>query len=180
MIDRVRNPGSGYTVFRYAGNVLAYAQEVRVTSPVPVADAVRIQPLNARRPLEIVTAGAHTGGTITLVLIELANEAIWQRLSSSLNGAQDIVDIMRLQAEIDPDPGVTIDRYIVPPQPSIPPRHETYYGCVITRVQDDETINIGAMQIQKEVDVAFTYSKKFWINNGNRARDLSTAAGINR
>ena len=177
MADRVRVLGSGFTVFRYGGQIIAFAQEVRVGGPTPVADPVRIQPLNARRPLEILTPGAHSGGTLTMVLTELYNGAVWQHLSARLNGAQDIVDIMRLQAEIDPDPGITVERIINPPIPNQPQRKETYYGCIITRVADDETINIGAMQVDKEIDVAYTYSRKDWINNGDRARDLDPAAG---
>lgn len=178
MADRVRNPGSAYTVFRYAGQILGYADEVRVVSPTPVAPEVRVQPLNSRRPVEIVTAGAHTGGTLTMVLIELYSGAVWQRLSAALNNAQDIVDIMRLQTEIDPSGGgVTVERLVNSPVPGNPQRRETYYGCVITRVQDDETINITSMTVNKEIDVAFTHSKKWWINGGDRARDLSTNVG---
>lgn len=168
MADRVRVLGSGFTYFKFDGNILAFAQEVRITSPVPVADAQRIQPLNAQRPIEIVTAGAHTGGTLIMVLTELYNQSVWQRLSAQLGNTQDIVDIMRVITESDPAHGITIDRFINPPMKAKSLYHETYYGCVITRVQDDETINIGAMSINKEIEVAFTHSKKMWINGGNR------------
>lgn len=180
MADRYRNSGSGYTVFRYAGNILASAEEVRVTGPAPVAPEVRIQPLNARRPVEIMTSGAHTGGSLTMVLIELYAGEVWQRLSAQMNGAQDIVDIMRLQQEVDPNgPGITVDRIINSPIPGQAQRIETYYGCKIIRVQEDETINIRSMQVNKEIEVAYTHSVKNWINGGNRARDLSPRVGAN-
>jgi len=176
MADRVRVVGSGYTYFRYAGNILAFAQEVRVSAPTPVATEVRVQPLNAQRPVEIITAGAHTGGTLTMVLTELYNGAVWQRLSANLNASQDIVDIMRVQAEADPT-AITFEKVVVPPIPGLAVRKEIYYGCRITRVADDETINIEAMKVDKEIDVAYLYSIKSWINGGNRLFPLNTATG---
>jgi len=172
MADRVRVGGSAYTIFKFLGNVVAFAQEVRVASPTPVADHVRVQPLNARRPAEIITAGAHTGGTLTLQLTELYNESFWQRFGGRHKNAQDIVDIMRLEAENDPD-ALQLIKIVNPPTPGRASMHETYYGCRIVRVADDETINIATMQINKELDIAYTYSTKDWINGGNRLYDLS-------
>ena len=178
MADRVRVQGGGFTYFKFEGSVLAFAEEVRVTTPTPVAPEQRIQPLNAQRPVEIVTAGAHTGGTLTMVLTELYSQAVWQRLSARFNGAQDIVDIMRVITELDPANGITVDRFINPPMASKSLYHETYYGCVITRVADDETINVGAMSVNKEIDVAFTHSKKMWINGGNRLYPFSGVGSV--
>jgi hypothetical protein len=176
MADRVRVGGSGYTYFRFEGNILAFAQEVRVAGPAPVAAEVRVQPLNAQRPVEIITAGAHTGGTLTMVLTELYNGAVWQRLSAKLNASQDIVDIMRLQAQSDPT-ALTVEKVIAPPIPGLSARKETYYGCRIIRVQEDETINIGAMRIDKEIDVAYLYSVKDYVGGGNRLFPLNPATG---
>lgn len=176
MADRVRVGGSGYTYFRYAGNILAFAQEVRVAGPAPVADYVRVQPLNAQRPVEIITAGAHTGGTLTMVLTELYNGAVWQRLSAKLNASQDIVDIMRHQAESDPT-AITVEKVINPPIPGLASRKETFYGCRIVRVQEDETINITSMKIDKEIDVAYLYSVKDYVGGGNRLYPLNPATG---
>src|SRR4051794_11539596 len=106
MADRVRVTGSGFTYFKFGNDILAFAEEVEVTSPTPVAPEQRIQPLNAQRPVEIVTAGAHTGGTLRLMLTELYNQAVWQRLSAQFNASQDIVDIMRTIAENDVTPGI--------------------------------------------------------------------------
>lgn len=179
MADRVRVGGSGYTYFRYAGNILAFAQEVRLSGPTPVADYVRVQPLNAQRPVEIITAGAHTGGTLTMVLTELYNGSVWQRLSAQLNASQDIVDIMRHQAEADPT-AITVEKVVASPIPGIGTRRETFFGCRIVRVADDETINIGAMRIDKEIDVAYLWSEKSNINGGNRLFPLNPATGANR
>jgi hypothetical protein len=179
MADRVRVGGSGYTYFRYAGNILAFAEEVRVAGPAPVADYVRVQPLNAQRPVEIITPGAHTGGTLTMVLTELYNKAVWQRLSAALNNSQDIIDIMRHQAESDPE-AIVFEKIINPPQPGLPNRVETFFGCRIVRVQEDETINIRAMRIDKEIDVAYLYSVKHYINGGNRLFELNPATGTSQ
>lgn len=173
MADRVRVVGSGYSYFRYAGNIIAFAEEVTVQGPQPVAAEQRIQPLNAQRPVEIVTAGAHTGGTITLTLTELYGQSVWQRLSANLGGAQDIVDIMRYQAQLDPT-AITFERLINPPLPGLATQKESYHGIRITAVADDETVNIGAMSIHKPLTLAYLYSVKDWIRGGNRLFPLTT------
>lgn len=174
---RARVGGSAFTVFKFDNKIMAFAEEVSVQEPQPVAAAEPIQPLNAQRPLEIITPGAHSGGTITLTLTELYNQSVWQRLSASLNNAQDIVDIMRIIAERDPEKAFTLDQYILPPMASErkkgPQYHRTFYGCVITNVGDEPPINIRTMRIDRTVTLMYTYDKKFWINGGNRVYGLA-------
>lgn len=168
--QRVRVPGSGFTVFHWNGTgtdqIIAFAQQVTVNSVPPVADAVPIQPLNAQHPVEIVTAGAHTNGVLTLQLTELYGQSVWQRLSG-LADSQDIVDIMRTVAGLNQ--GIQISRIINPP-PGIAGKTqvETYYNCVITAVEDNETIDITTMRVDKNVTVWYTNSIKNWINGGQR------------
>jgi hypothetical protein len=182
--QRVRVLGSGFTVFHWnpgggeADKVIGFAREVRVAGVTPVAQPSVIQPLNAPQPLEIVTPGAHTNGVLTLVLTDLYNQAVWQRLSALAN-SQDIVDIMRTVAARSQ--GIKITKWVKPPQglqnEGFDPTPgngyaETYFDCVIARVGEDETINIEAMEIHKEVEVWYTYSKKLWINGGARSHPL--------
>jgi hypothetical protein len=168
--QRVRVPGSGFTVFHWNAegteHIIAFAQQVTVNSVPPVADAVAIQPLNAQHPVEIVTPGAHTNGVLTLQLTELYGQSVWQRLAG-LSNSQDIVDIMRTVAGLNR--GIQISRIIKPP-PGVADRIqvETYYNCVITAVEDSETIDITQMRVDKNVTVWYTNSIKNWINGGRR------------
>jgi hypothetical protein len=164
---RTRIGGQGYTVFTWEGEVIALAESVTVTAPQPVSPAQPIQPLNATEPIEIITAGAHGPGTLTLTLTELYESSVWQRLSGLAN-SQDLVDIMRTIASIDKSGGIQLQKIVIPPVKDFPTYVETFYNCVISNVTDNETIDIRAMQIQKDIEVMFTHSKKSWINNGNR------------
>src|SRR6476646_2993387 len=124
---RARVGGSGYTVFHWSDpngttsgfggnassvNLIGYAENVTVNPIQPVAQPEVIQPLNAQRPLEIITPGAATNGTITLTLVELYNFSVWQRLATLAN-SQDIVDIFRTMASLDQ--GIHITKTIRPP-----------------------------------------------------------------
>lgn len=165
--SRVRT-GGVYTTFTWddgtGEKVIAFADEVRTSGVTPVADPAVIQPLDQKRPVEIITPGAHRNGVITLVLTELYNSSVWQRLGSLAN-SQNLVDIFRTVAALNN--GIKITKYITPPvglanNPN-GAYHETFYDCVVARVTDDETINVTTMQINKEIEVWFTYSRKFWI-----------------
>lgn len=177
---RVRVGGSGFTVFQWkdaAGtHIIGFAQNVTVNPVQPVAPPVAIQPLNAQRPLEIITPGAHTTGTMTLTLTELYNQAIWQRMAILAN-SQDIVDIMRTLAA--QQNGVTITKTIRPGylQPGQGQYSETFFGVVVASVDDQgETIGIETMELNKTMTLMYTHSKKNWVNGGDYQwpRDVRT------
>lgn len=152
----VRVPG-GFTVFHWNNEVIGYADEVRVTSVRPVADAQVIQPMNALRPLEIATPRAHGAGTIVLVLIELYNQTAWGRLAE-LGGTNDIIDIMERVAALNN--GVSVTKYVRPPRGN--DYSETFYNCVVTDLADNENIRIDTMPlaINKELTLMYTWSMK--------------------
>lgn len=160
---RTRVLGSGNTVFMWEGQVIGFANSVTVEPPVPVADPVVIQPLNAPRPVEIVTAGAHRNGIIRLTLTELYNRPVWDRLAG-LAGTQDLVDIMRTIAARDK--GIEIVKRVKPHVPGLSEYSEHYYNCVVARVNDGETIDITTMEIHKELEVWYTHSLKLHVNGG--------------
>lgn len=148
-----------YTYFHWDGKLIAYADEVRVAGVTPVAPAQVIQPMNATRPLEIVTPGAHTNGSITLVLTELYGQAVWQRLSK-LTGSENVVEIMKTIAGLDA-PGITVTKFVTPPHGT--PYSESYYNCVIVRADESENIRVDTMSVNKEVEIWYTHSDKSWI-----------------
>lgn len=169
--SRVRVLGSGFTVFHWndgtRDQIIGFANEVRVAGVTPVADPAVIQPINALRPVEIATPGAHREGRITLVLTDLYNQAVWQRLSS-LSNSNDIIDIFRTVAGMSN--GITLSKIVTPPaglanNNSGGPYIESYYECVIASVRDDETIRVETMTIDKEIELWYTYQRKHWINS---------------
>lgn len=172
MAQRVR-VGGGFTVFHWSnttdpGGVIAFADTVQVTGVQPVAAAQAIQPMNALRPVEIVTPRAHGNGVITLTLTDLYGQAVWQRLAGLAN-SNDIIDIMEYMASLDE--GVRITRYVEPPNQAT--YAETYYNCMIVRADDSETIRIDTMSINKEIEVWYTHNRKHWINAPSRAATFS-------
>jgi len=73
--------GSGVTVMKFGGDVVAFCNGVTVTWPSAVAEAVPVQPMDAIRPLEIVTARAIGAGTIALTLTNLYFLQIFDRFN---------------------------------------------------------------------------------------------------
>lgn len=181
---RVRIGGSGFTVFHWLDpgvsgpgsgvNLIGYAENVTVNPIQPVAAPEVIQPLNAQRPLEIITPGAATNGTITLTLVELYNKAIWQRFSTLAN-SQDIVDIFRTMASRSQ--GIHLTKMI---KPSTGDKNywETFYNVVVASVEDNgETIDVRTMSVQKQMTLWYTHSLKSWIHGGSFQWDRDVRTG---
>lgn len=179
---RARVGGAGFTVFQWKDdvgtNIIGYAENVTVNPVTPVAQPEVIQPLNAQRPLEIITSGAQTNGTITLTLVELYNAAIWQRMAALAN-SQDIVDIMRTLAA--QQNGVTVTKVI---RPGYVPAGtadytETFFNVIVASVEDNgENITIQTMSVQKQMTLWYTHSKKSWINGGDYLWPRDTQTGL--
>jgi hypothetical protein len=170
---RVRVGGSGFTVFHWRSQPIAFARQIAHTGPEPVGPGpVAIQPMDAKRPVQVITPEAAGMGSLTLELYELYGERVWDRLvrEISANGevAHDLVDVFRIVAA-SPDP-INMTKFIKPPvlggNTSIPTYAEQYYGCVITNVQNGETIEIGTMEVLKQITVAYRYMR---IIEGNRS-----------
>lgn len=179
---RARVGGSGFTTLQWkddAGtHLIGYVENVTINPVQPVAPPQVIQPLNAQRPLEIITPGAHREGTITLTLTELYDKAIWQRMAS-LAKSQDIIDIMRTVAAMDN--GVTMTKTIRPGyrQDGQGFYSETYFNIVVASVEDSgETIDITTMRVDKTMSLMYTHSKKSWINGGDYVWPRDTRAGF--
>ena len=169
--------GSKFTVFHWGNDLIAHCNQVAHTTPAPVADAVAIQPIDARRPLEIVTANAVGMGTLVLEIVELYGFKVWQELSSlaaAINGGKgvdglpqnantraennktDLADIFNAVAS-SANP-ISVTKYVYPPAGSKQKNYtEQYFNCVISNFQDGETITIGTMQLYKQITVNYTH-----------------------
>jgi hypothetical protein len=164
--------GSGNTVLQAQdGKNIAFLKSVQDTPPTPLGggaggSAVVIQPLDAQYPVEIVTSNAVGAGTLTLTLIEVWEEEAWQRIigykdakslvgETAVRGANDSRIIPR-KGVFDLNTGdLKLTKIIT--TPSGVTRGKVYTGCVITNVEEGETVEIGSMT--KDVTVTVMYTK---------------------
>lgn len=190
--NRVRVGGSGFTVFTFGGQPIAFAQQIQHTSPTPVGPGpVAIHPMDEPYPVQVITPAASGMGSLTLNLYELYNSKVWDRLgaqlgyvgtpagplgnsnngsfgNSILNGAVDLVDVFIRIAE-QPAGTVNVVKYIRPPLlggTQGRPYSEEYHNCVITNIIDGEAIEVGTMEVTKQVTVAYTHMTR----NGQRSK----------
>lgn len=178
--NRVRVGGSGFTVFTFMGQPLYFCQQVSHTAPTPVGPGpVAIQPMDEPRPIQVITPAAAGMGSLVLNLYELYNSKPWDLLggqpgtaaatqlgnsnntafgASILNGAQDIADIFVRVAEVDPK-YLSVVKIIRPPflaGLAGKSYYEVYHNCVITNITDSETVEIGTMEVLKQVTIGYT------------------------
>lgn len=111
--------------------------------------------------------GANLGGTLQAPFGNLVNGG-QGNISTALPGlapgngpfagAVDIVDIFIRQAQLNPSQ-MQIVKYIRPLSAggNAQPYSEEYVGCVITNVQDGETVEVGTLEIIKQITVAYRY-----------------------
>lgn len=157
---RARLGGSGITTFYWnqSDRPIAFARQIAHVSPAPVGPgAVPIHPLDELHPTEIITPIATSMGQITLELYELYNKTAWDQLSI-IAGSSDLTEIFKAVADTPND--IKMYKIITPPRgagANDERRREIYHKCVITNVADGETIEVGTMEILKQVTVAYTH-----------------------
>lgn len=73
-------------------------------------------------------------------------------------GLVDIVDIAIRQAQLDPTQ-MQIVKYVRPLSAggNVRPYFESYVGCIITSVVDGEQIDVGTLEVLKQITVAYRY-----------------------
>lgn len=190
--NRVRVAGSGFTIFMFGTEPIAFCQAVAETSPAPVGPGpVAVHPLDEPYPVQVITPAASGMGSITLNMYELYNEKVWDRLAANIqnngpqspfggvssneintaggifDGAVDLVDVFIRQAEYDRP--LNVVKYIRPPVIAGrqgKPYAEQYHGCVITNITDGEQIEVGTMEIIKQITIAY----RFKTRNGKRSK----------
>lgn len=91
-------------------------------------------------------------------------------------GMVDIVDIAIRQAQLDPTQ-MQITKYVRPlgvGGGSVTPYYETYVGCVITSVVDGEQIEVGTLEVLKQITVAYRYlTRNGQVSQAFRLRDAA-------
>lgn len=155
---RTRVGGSGFTAFFWRSQPIGFCRQIAHTAPTPVGPGpTPIHPLDEPYPIEIITPAAQNIGTLTLELYELYNHKVWDALAL-IAGSIDLVNIFITVAE-QADP-ITVVKVIQPPTIrgiNPVPYSERFHNCVITNVEDGETIEIGTMEVTKRLTIAYTH-----------------------
>ncbi len=161
--SRARIVGSGFTTFNWRGNPIAMADSVKDSGqrPMPSASGAgyeAITPLDSLHPVEIVTTRVVGAGTLSLVLRELWNEAIWNRLAGLDTVGDTITDIYDALRN---DPTEVTCQMLVKPPISTTWHGKLYHNCVIVEVDDGDEVTVGGLSIAKAITVAYTHKTSF-------------------
>jgi hypothetical protein len=192
--NRARVGGSGFTVFTWDNKPILFARQISHISPTPVgAGTVPIHPMDEPYPVELITPQAASMGTLTLELYELYGAQVWERLAGYLGGDPNAtsalgsdgvtgkgkgpVDIVGIfNAVANASEPIRIIKYVKPPQirgRTMKPYTEEYHNCVISTVQDGETIEVGTMEIMKQLVVNYTYMTRGFRNPMTKRRSTN-------
>ena len=180
--NRARVGGSGFTVFAWENKPILFARQVSHQSPAPVGPGtVPIHPMDTPYPVELITPMAATMGTITLELYELYGSQVWERLRGlgdrNGKGPVDIVGIFKQVANLNKP--VRIFKYIRPPSirgRRMTPYTEEYHNCVVSQVMDGETIEVGTMEVLKQMVINYTHITRGGRNDVLRKTNLGNGA----
>lgn len=161
---RARVAGSTFTVFTWQGQPITFAQQIQIQSATAVADVVPIHPLDSPYPVDLITPMALTMGQMTLQLYELYGAYVWQQLAG-LNGDAGVggvpVDLANIFQAVANSPNpIHIVRVIRPPRirgANMAPYTEEFHNCVVSSLDDGETITIGSMEVIKTLTVNYTH-----------------------
>lgn len=161
--DRARVAGSGFTVFSWGTDPILYARQISHMSPQPVGPGpVPIHPMDTPYPVEIITPQAASMGTITLELYEHFGSQVWERLEhlgkSNGRGPVDIVGIFKAVANAARP--IRVFKYVRPPMirgRKMEPYTEEYHNVIVAAIEDGETIEVGTMEVLKQLQLNYTH-----------------------
>lgn len=181
--QKVRQGGS-FTYFQWQNEIIGWARTIRHTSPQPVAPPSAIQPIDARYPIQIITPAALGAGTLRVSYFEKYNEKVWDDIMRTVSDGtrpfNDLVQVfIQLAAQNNP---VTCMKIVQPPTlrgQASKAYADVYHNCVITDVRDDETIEIGSMEIIKDMTVMYTYMTRYGKDYGSSTLPAGVS-GINQ
>lgn len=157
--SQVRVVGSNYTIFQYSGHAIAYLEVANDTGQAAMSNGGAgwefIHPLGYRTPTDVVTSRVLDGGVLTMGIRELWSYEVWEQLPG-LTGARTIIEIFDRLAQTPQY--VTCTKIVQPP--GMPRRGKTYHRCIIVGIQDSDEISIGALSVQKQIQVAYTHTTR--------------------
>lgn len=154
---KTRVVGSGFTTFNYNGRPIAYMDQVQDSGQKPLGAPSPVEAvfsLDKNRAIEIVTSRVLDVGTLRMQIRELWNQEVWQQLAGLENVEGVITDVFAALAE--QSEAVTCQMLIKPPG-SPTWRGRTYHNCVITDIEDGESVSLGMLTVPKSITVTYTH-----------------------
>lgn len=148
----VRIGGSGFTVFSWRGQTMAYAKTISDQAPRPVGSIEPIQPIDQETPLEIVYPQAVGPGTLTVQFYELWNAPVWSLLPG-LENTHSLLDVFKRQLQMGE---ITCRKVIKTPSGAY--RGRVYHNCVVTDINEGESVQIETMSMPKTVTIQYTHT----------------------
>lgn len=160
---QVRVVGSGFTALFYNQQPIAWLESFVDSGQRPLGQpAQSVHQLDVPHPVEIVTNYVLDSGTITASIRETWSKNVWEHLAG-LEGTHDILDVFeRLRQSPD---RVTCHSVIQPPN-GRPPRGKIYHGCVVTSIDDSDTVRIGELSVAKNITITYTHSTRLGSTQG--------------
>lgn len=150
----VRVVGSGFTTLQYSGRDIAWLDSFSDSgqrTTVPTEIIYELGPL--RRAKEIVTPYILAPGTITATIRELWDRETWEHLNG-LSGTRNLIDVFDALREAPAS--VTCQSIIRAPDNSV--RGKIYHGCIVTAIEDGDSVSLGNLSVTKSVTIQYTHA----------------------
>ena len=172
MKSQVRVVGSSYTTFVWnggangQGQTLAWLDDVTDSGQAAIGGGQgsggpgyeTVTPLGYQTAQDIVTSRVLAPGTLKATIRELWNEPAWRQLSGLAN-TNNIIDIFQYMSSLT---NPITCQMIIKPVTSPLWRGWTYENCTIVGIADGETVEIGALSMQRAVTILYTHRSYFW------------------
>lgn len=151
----VRVVGSGFTTLQYAGTNIAWLESFSDSGQaVQGTPSEAIYELgNLRRATEIVTGYVLAPGRINATIRELWDRNTWEHLSG-LAGTHNLIDVF--DALRNRATSVTCQSIIRSPNGGV--RGKVFHNCVVTAIEDSDTVAISNLSVAKDVTIQYTHS----------------------
>lgn len=158
---------------------IMFARSVTDQSPTPVGTGtVPIHPMDSTYPEHLITPVATSMGTLTIEVYELLNKPAWGNLGGigeigSTKSATDLAEIFSRMASASSS--LTVSKHLFKPKEGASATHtpertgtasgfdeikakrQIYHNCVVSQVMDGETVEVGTMDILKQIVVNYTH-----------------------
>jgi hypothetical protein len=155
--------GSGFTVFHFDSQPIAFLDEVQDSGQAPIRQYEAVTPLGDYFPREFALPRVKAEGTLQFTIRELWNNPVWWALSGFLN-TYNIIDVYNYQAW-HPQP-ITASTIIKKPygiaEPTsgstanAKPRGWTYNNVNLITIDDREIIQIGALTMPRTITAVYS------------------------
>lgn len=144
--------GSGFTVFRWQGQSVAFLEAFQDDGQRPVAQVEPVQPLDEPYPIEWAVPRAMVGGSFMCRIKELWAKPVWQHLAGFAQ-ANDLLDVWAAMTAMSSP--LTAQTIIKPPGATYY-RVKTYHNVVVSSIDDSEQVSIGQMTIDRDIRCMYT------------------------